>query len=79
MSVPEVSSGLRGLRGPHLPVGAVWSSHPYYVGNSVLLLFIPIIQQMFEPLLCSGSIEGKDGPLIVWWRWALMKSLSYHT
>ena len=68
MSVSKVSSGLGGLRGPHLPVCAVGSSRPYYMGNSVFLLLIPIIQQIFEPLLCSGSIEGKDGPLTVWWR-----------
>ena len=61
------------LCGLHLPVRAVGSGHPYYVGTLVCFLLIPITQGIFEPLLkYSGSITGRDRQLRVWWSQALM-------
>ena len=60
------------LCGLHLPTRTVGSSHPYYVGTLVCLVLIPIVQGIFEPLLCSRRIAGRDRQLTVWWRQVLI-------
>lgn len=66
------------LCGLHLPAHAMGSSHQYYVGTLVCLLLIPIVQGIFDPLLCSGRIAGRDKKLTVWWSQVLMNHFIVH-